>query len=98
MEGGRTIREVAASPSGRRRPAEMICATAVGHRRSALPTLRSRPPCAYTRTTAACFIGLSTLDPRLSTGPTVCPYSKATGGNIEVKLLANGKPVESGAK
>jgi lipoyl-dependent peroxiredoxin len=25
---------------------------------------------------------------------TVCPYSKATHGNIEVKLLANGKPVE----
>jgi Ohr subfamily peroxiredoxin len=25
---------------------------------------------------------------------TICPYSKATHGNIEVKLLANGKPVE----
>ena len=25
---------------------------------------------------------------------TICPYSKATRGNIEVKLLANGKPVE----
>jgi lipoyl-dependent peroxiredoxin len=24
---------------------------------------------------------------------TICPYSKATRGNIEVKLLANGKPV-----
>lgn len=24
---------------------------------------------------------------------TLCPYSKATRGNIEVKLLANGKPV-----
>jgi Ohr subfamily peroxiredoxin len=29
---------------------------------------------------------------------TICPYSKATRGNIEVKLLANGKPVEGGAK
>jgi lipoyl-dependent peroxiredoxin len=26
---------------------------------------------------------------------TICPYSKATRGNIEVKLLANGKPVEA---
>ena len=26
---------------------------------------------------------------------TICPYSKATHGNIEVKLLANGKPVEA---
>ncbi|HEX3599423.1 MAG TPA: hypothetical protein VHU84_04735 [Lacipirellulaceae bacterium] len=26
---------------------------------------------------------------------TICPYSKATHGNIEVKLLANGKPVKS---
>jgi len=25
---------------------------------------------------------------------TICPYSKATRGNIEVKLLANGKPVD----
>jgi lipoyl-dependent peroxiredoxin len=25
---------------------------------------------------------------------TICPYSKATRGNIAVKLLANGKPVE----
>jgi Ohr subfamily peroxiredoxin len=25
---------------------------------------------------------------------TICPYSKATRGNIEVKLLANGKSVE----
>ena len=25
---------------------------------------------------------------------TLCPYSKATRGNIEVKLLANGKPVK----
>jgi Ohr subfamily peroxiredoxin len=25
---------------------------------------------------------------------TICPYSKATHGNIEVKLLANGKPVK----
>lgn len=24
---------------------------------------------------------------------TICPYSKATRGNIEVKLLANGRPV-----
>ena len=24
---------------------------------------------------------------------TICPYSKATRGNIEVKLLANGQPV-----
>ena len=28
----------------------------------------------------------------------ICAYSKATRGNIEVKLLANGKPVEGGAK
>jgi lipoyl-dependent peroxiredoxin len=28
---------------------------------------------------------------------TICPYSKATRGNIEVKLLANGKQVEGGA-
>ncbi|HEX3599425.1 MAG TPA: Ohr family peroxiredoxin [Lacipirellulaceae bacterium] len=27
---------------------------------------------------------------------TICPYSKATRGNIEVKLLANGKPLEGG--
>jgi Ohr subfamily peroxiredoxin len=27
---------------------------------------------------------------------TICPYSKATRGNIEVKLLANGKPVRGG--
>jgi organic hydroperoxide reductase OsmC/OhrA len=27
---------------------------------------------------------------------TICPYPKATRGNIEVKLLANGKPVDSG--
>jgi osmotically inducible protein OsmC len=27
---------------------------------------------------------------------TICPYSKATRGNIEVRLLANGKPVEGG--
>lgn len=27
---------------------------------------------------------------------TICPYSKATRGNIDVKLLANGKPVEGG--
>jgi Ohr subfamily peroxiredoxin len=27
---------------------------------------------------------------------TICPYSKATRGNIEVKLLANGKPVAGG--
>ena len=27
---------------------------------------------------------------------TICPYSKATRGNIEVKLLANGKPVQGG--
>lgn len=26
---------------------------------------------------------------------TICPYSKATRGNIEVKLLANGQPVEA---
>ena len=26
---------------------------------------------------------------------TICPYSKATRGNIEVKLLANGKPVQA---
>jgi organic hydroperoxide reductase OsmC/OhrA len=25
---------------------------------------------------------------------TICPYSKANRENIEVKLLANGKPVE----
>lgn len=25
---------------------------------------------------------------------TICPYSKATRGNIEVKLQANGKPVQ----
>ena len=29
---------------------------------------------------------------------TICPYSKATRGNIEVKLLANGKPVADGWK
>ncbi len=29
---------------------------------------------------------------------TICPYSKATRGNIEVNLLANGRPVEAGAK
>ena len=28
---------------------------------------------------------------------TICPYSKATRGNIEVRLLANGKVVEGGA-
>jgi Ohr subfamily peroxiredoxin len=28
---------------------------------------------------------------------TICPYSKATRGNIEVKLLANGKPVAGGS-
>jgi lipoyl-dependent peroxiredoxin len=27
---------------------------------------------------------------------TICPYSKATRGNIQVKLLANGQPVEGG--
>ena len=27
---------------------------------------------------------------------TICPYSKATRGNIQVKLLANGKPVQAG--
>jgi len=27
---------------------------------------------------------------------TICPYSKATRGNIEVKLQANGKPVQAG--
>jgi hypothetical protein len=27
---------------------------------------------------------------------TICPYSKATRGNIEIKLLANGKPVKGG--
>ncbi len=26
---------------------------------------------------------------------TICPYSKATRGNIEVKLQANGKPVQA---
>src|SRR5262245_34998105 len=26
---------------------------------------------------------------------TICPYSKATRGNIQVKLLANGKPVQA---
>ena len=26
---------------------------------------------------------------------TICPYSKATRGNIEVKLQANGKPVRA---
>jgi len=29
---------------------------------------------------------------------TICSYSPATRGNIEVKLLANGKPVEAGPK
>ncbi len=29
---------------------------------------------------------------------TLCPYSKATRGNIEVTLQANGKPLEGGAK
>lgn len=28
---------------------------------------------------------------------TICPYSKATRGNIDVKLQANGKPVSSAA-
>ena len=28
----------------------------------------------------------------VTTAHTLCPYSKATRGNIEVKLLANGKP------
>ena len=27
---------------------------------------------------------------------TICPYSKATRGNIQVKLQANGKPVQAG--
>jgi lipoyl-dependent peroxiredoxin len=27
---------------------------------------------------------------------TICPYSKATRGNITVKLQANGKPVQAG--
>jgi Ohr subfamily peroxiredoxin len=27
---------------------------------------------------------------------TICPYSRATRGNIQVKLLANGKPVQAG--
>src|SRR5262245_9381521 len=27
---------------------------------------------------------------------TICPYSKATRGNIEVKLLANGTPIAAG--
>jgi Ohr subfamily peroxiredoxin len=27
----------------------------------------------------------------------VCPYSRATRGNIEVRLTANGQPVETGA-
>ena len=26
----------------------------------------------------------------------ICPYSKAMHGNIDVKLLANGRPVEGG--
>ena len=26
---------------------------------------------------------------------TICPYSKATRGNIQVKLQANGKPVQA---
>jgi lipoyl-dependent peroxiredoxin len=26
---------------------------------------------------------------------TICPYSKATRGNIEVKLQANGQPVQA---
>ena len=30
----------------------------------------------------------------VATAHTLCPYSKATRGNIEVKLLANGKPVK----
>ena len=29
----------------------------------------------------------------VATAHTLCPYSKATRGNVEVKLLANGRPV-----
>jgi lipoyl-dependent peroxiredoxin len=29
----------------------------------------------------------------VAAGHQVCPYSKATRGNIEVKLTANGRPV-----
>jgi Ohr subfamily peroxiredoxin len=31
----------------------------------------------------------------VATAHTICPYSKATRGNITVKVLANGKPVEA---
>jgi lipoyl-dependent peroxiredoxin len=31
----------------------------------------------------------------VATAHTICPYSKATRGNIQVKLLANGKPVRA---
>jgi len=31
----------------------------------------------------------------VATAHTICPYSKATRGNITVKLLANGKPVNA---
>jgi osmotically inducible protein OsmC len=54
--------------------------------------------------------GLSVLDAELvgvdeqqaealvAKAQTICPYSKATHGNIEVKLLANGKPVEGATR
>jgi osmotically inducible protein OsmC len=33
----------------------------------------------------------------VATAHTICPYSKATRGNIEVKLQANGKPIRQHA-
>ena len=38
----------------------------------------------------------TTAEQLVAKAHTLCPYSKATRGNIEVKLLANGKPVSRG--
>ena len=73
------------------------------------PTSRSRPLCACTRKRAASSstrrsgAELAGVDQQqaeafVAKAYTICPYSKANRGNIEVKLLANGKPVEGDAR
>jgi Ohr subfamily peroxiredoxin len=39
-------------------------------------------------------IGQEQTEALVARAHTICPYSKATHGNIQVKLLANGKPVQ----